>query len=483
VYGVCLLLLLLSSVQIATPSFVLAATVLPVQPSTLIPTDRDGDGRYEDVNGNGREDFADVVLFFNQMSWIAANEPLAAFDFNGNNRIDFADVVMLFNEMGSAPATPTITDISPASAYRGETITAIINGTNFVSGTEVAIVGDGTTIDGTGETLLGPSRISCTLTIPSAAPVGTYTLMVRNPGASTWVTRVGGFTVLDPSAPTITGLSHATMYRGTTVGATVVGTGFARGAQVMITGGGQTIYATEESVLGPTWIVCTLTIPSTAFVGTWEIKVQNPGMTTWVSKAGALTIQDVPTPTITGFSPDPVYRGSITSSRVNVYGTNFVDGAQVVLTGGGQTVEAFGESVQNGEEIDCDVFIPTNAYLGSWDVKVQNPGMTTWVTKSKVFSIRDTPTITGISPSSAPRGSTVTATVTGTDFGPGIQVYIATSGTTVWGTDVTLLSANQFRGTFAIPSDATVGGYQVGIMIPGMSYSVGSAQGLFTVRA
>jgi hypothetical protein len=43
--------------------------------------------------------FADVVLYFNQMSWITANEPLSAFDYNGNSRIDFADVVWLFNHL------------------------------------------------------------------------------------------------------------------------------------------------------------------------------------------------------------------------------------------------------------------------------------------------------------------------------------------------------------------------------------------------
>jgi beta propeller repeat protein len=61
-----------------------------------LPTDTNGDGKYDDVNGNGRRDFADVVLYFNQMTWIAANEPLSAFDCNGNSRIDFADVVWLF---------------------------------------------------------------------------------------------------------------------------------------------------------------------------------------------------------------------------------------------------------------------------------------------------------------------------------------------------------------------------------------------------
>ena len=67
--------------------------------STAVPTDTDGDGLCDDVNGNGRRDFADVVLYFNQMTWIAANEPLKLFDFNANGRIDFSDVVALFNAL------------------------------------------------------------------------------------------------------------------------------------------------------------------------------------------------------------------------------------------------------------------------------------------------------------------------------------------------------------------------------------------------
>ena len=40
--------------------------VLAVPPSTLLPTDTNSDGKYEDVNGNGAKDFADIVLYFNQ---------------------------------------------------------------------------------------------------------------------------------------------------------------------------------------------------------------------------------------------------------------------------------------------------------------------------------------------------------------------------------------------------------------------------------
>ncbi|MEN6342916.1 MAG: ATP-binding protein [Methanospirillum sp.] len=38
---------------------------------TDLPTDTNGDGKYDEVNGNGCADFADVALSFNQTSWSA----------------------------------------------------------------------------------------------------------------------------------------------------------------------------------------------------------------------------------------------------------------------------------------------------------------------------------------------------------------------------------------------------------------------------
>jgi PKD repeat protein len=72
---------------------------LDIPGGAATPGDTDGDGTCDDVNGNGRSDFADVVLYFNQMNWIAANEPVALFDYNRNGRIDFADVVALFTAL------------------------------------------------------------------------------------------------------------------------------------------------------------------------------------------------------------------------------------------------------------------------------------------------------------------------------------------------------------------------------------------------
>ncbi len=67
----------------------------PLTSSPGLPSDPDGNGLYEDLNGNGRTDFNDVVIYFNAMDWISQNQPVEAFDYNGNGRIDFNDLVFL----------------------------------------------------------------------------------------------------------------------------------------------------------------------------------------------------------------------------------------------------------------------------------------------------------------------------------------------------------------------------------------------------
>jgi PKD repeat protein len=76
-----------------------APTPIIIQGQTNVPTDPDGDGIDEDMNGNGIKDFNDLVIFFNKMEWIQANEPVSLFDFNHNGIIDFNDIVRLFQEL------------------------------------------------------------------------------------------------------------------------------------------------------------------------------------------------------------------------------------------------------------------------------------------------------------------------------------------------------------------------------------------------
>jgi secreted PhoX family phosphatase len=62
------------------------------------PTDPDGDGKFEDLNGNGRIDYDDVVLLFEQFESDAVQLNPAAFDFNENGELDYDDIVTLYEE-------------------------------------------------------------------------------------------------------------------------------------------------------------------------------------------------------------------------------------------------------------------------------------------------------------------------------------------------------------------------------------------------
>jgi PKD repeat protein len=64
------------------------------------PTDPDGDGLYEDINGNGDLDANDVVVLFNHREDSAVTDQIEHFDFNGNGRdvLDFDDINTLFKE-------------------------------------------------------------------------------------------------------------------------------------------------------------------------------------------------------------------------------------------------------------------------------------------------------------------------------------------------------------------------------------------------
>lgn len=61
--------------------------------------DNDNDGKFEDLNGNGRLDMNDLVLFFENFRWMRESNLSKQIDFNENNRADYADITALFNRL------------------------------------------------------------------------------------------------------------------------------------------------------------------------------------------------------------------------------------------------------------------------------------------------------------------------------------------------------------------------------------------------
>ncbi|WP_380678285.1 alkaline phosphatase PhoX [Salinigranum sp. GCM10025319] len=89
-----------AAIDVETRSGVAMTGPSSVGSSASTPTDPDGDGFFEDVNGNGRVDYDDVVLLFNNLESQSVASNARAFDFNENDRLDYADIVTLYEEAG-----------------------------------------------------------------------------------------------------------------------------------------------------------------------------------------------------------------------------------------------------------------------------------------------------------------------------------------------------------------------------------------------
>ncbi|SEQ73759.1 cellulase family glycosylhydrolase [Natrinema salaciae] len=63
------------------------------------PQDPDGDGLYDDVNGDGQTTHADVNAFYENIDADGVQDNPDAFDFDGNGRIGFADVLDLLRRI------------------------------------------------------------------------------------------------------------------------------------------------------------------------------------------------------------------------------------------------------------------------------------------------------------------------------------------------------------------------------------------------
>lgn len=46
---------------------IIVISILPLPGSSKSPTDPDNDGLYEDINGNGRKDFNDIIMLFQEL--------------------------------------------------------------------------------------------------------------------------------------------------------------------------------------------------------------------------------------------------------------------------------------------------------------------------------------------------------------------------------------------------------------------------------
>jgi hypothetical protein len=80
-------------------SYLNSITLPPLPTQTHPPTDPDGDGILEDLNGDTLLTITDIQLFFTYFEWIETHFPLSLTDTNHNNHLDYDDIITLYQEI------------------------------------------------------------------------------------------------------------------------------------------------------------------------------------------------------------------------------------------------------------------------------------------------------------------------------------------------------------------------------------------------
>ena len=185
-------------------------------------------------------------------------------------------------ELQTASPSPTVISVNPNSGQRGQTLTVVITGTNFIGATSVEFTDNITTITGP-FTVLGPTQISVTLNIPADASLGAYDVLVTTPEGQGVGT--GRFTVTSAAnAPTVTSVNPDSGRCGDTLTVSVTGTGFT-GATIVSFGPGITVTFT---VVSPTQINAIISIEPNATLGIRYVSVTAASGTS--TGVGAFTV-------------------------------------------------------------------------------------------------------------------------------------------------------------------------------------------------
>ena len=172
---------------------------------------------------------------------------------------------------------------------------------------------------------------------------------------------------------------------------------------------------------------------------------------------------------VTGITPNHGQAG--TSLTVSLSGQNafFNTGTTTVwLSQGTSTIINASSVTYKGSDSASAYFnISSSAQTGVYDVNVENSYHGIYTTLANGFSVTYTanPHLTSVSPSSAKQGQTLSVSLSGqnTNFTTGTCTVWFSQGTTTYVTpsSVTVNNDNSVSASFSIPSNATLGTYDV----------------------
>jgi len=355
-----------------------------------------------------------------------------------------------------APPAPTLTSIAPSSELRGTSVSVLLTGTNFVTGSTVVVTPAATGFTISGVTVTSPTTITATFATTTAAAIGSVNIEVVTPaGASNTLP----FAI---TGPVLTSIAPASANRGTTgLVVTLTGTGLTGATSVNFSGGG--IAVTTLTVNSDTSVSATINIAAGAAAGARNVTVTAPGGT---SNAVTFTVT-VPPAGLFSIAPNTGARG--TAQPVVLTGISLTGATAVNVSGGGITVSAL--TVVSDTQVNATFTIAPTAALTARNVTVTTPtGTTTPVTFTVVNP--GTPILSSIAPASgfrrtAAAANPVAVVLTGSNFTAGSTVNVVAPANGLTVTGVTLVSSTQINATFNTTTTAAIGPRSITVTTPG----------------
>ena len=252
--------------------------------------------------------------------------------------------------------------------------------------------------------------------------------------------------------PSITTISPTSVAAGAAAQTlTINGTNFSSSSTVTFNGNAHT-----ATLVNATQLTISLSTGDQATVGSYPVVVTNPAPGGGASNSANFAVNN-PVPSITGFSPASVIVGAAGQTLI-INGTNFVSSSTVTFNGAAHT-----PTFVNATRLTITLSASDQATLGSYPVVVTNPAPGGGASNSANLTVANpVPSITSISPTSAPAGAAAqTLTINGTNF-------LSISTVTFNGTahTPTLVNATRLTIALSVSDQATLGSYPVIVTNP-----------------
>ncbi len=193
-----------------------------------------------------------------------------------------------------SPQTVSLTNISPESGNRLDTLDVVFTGTNFISDVSSVNVGSGITVNST--TVTSSTSLKANLTITSAAAPGERKFSVTNSGPNSGTSESQAFIVNNPK-PTLASINPKSGGRSQMLEVEFKGTNFFNDASSVEVGEGITVIST--TVANSTTLKATLTIAADADTGARNFSVTNSGPGGGTSDSRTFIVTDNNAPVIT----------------------------------------------------------------------------------------------------------------------------------------------------------------------------------------